>query len=56
MTRLDKRHTVSREFTGHISGQAQHGARFCGEWCGQSETRRGALLILESLEACAGMN
>lgn len=51
MTRLDNRHTVTLEFTGHISGQAQHIARFCDEWCGQSETRQGALQILEALES-----
>ncbi len=49
--KLDKRHTVTREFTGHISGKPQFVARFCGEWCGSRGTVEGALELLEELEA-----
>lgn len=57
----DSRYTVTREFTGHISGKPRHVLRFCGEWIdsfasasaatmravGHHAARNGALIVTE---------
>ena len=59
--RSDSRFSISREYTGHISGKPRHVVRFCGNRladfgnaaaalvfaAGESCRRRGALIVSE---------
>jgi len=40
----DLRYTITKEYTGDISGKPVFVARFCGEWIGSSQFHSSALM------------
>lgn len=47
----DKRFTITKEFTGHLSGKPQWVVRFMGEYVGSDTTKKGAADFLARYQA-----